>query len=67
MTPQIKAYEIWQKMMNADILVDSVSAKQCALVAVDEIVEAVKFLHYGVEYINVRDYWAEVKEELEKL
>ena len=59
MKPQEKAYEIWQKMMNADLLVDSISAKQCALVAVDEVLNVID----NFEMI----YWEEVKQELEKL
>jgi hypothetical protein len=59
MKPQEKAYEIWQKMMNADLLVDSISAKQCALVAVDEILNVID----NFEMI----YWEEVKQEIEKL
>jgi hypothetical protein len=57
MTPQEKAYEIWQKMMNADLLVDSISAKQCALVAVDEVLNVID----NFEMI----YWEEVKKEIE--
>jgi hypothetical protein len=59
MTPQEKAYEIWQKMMNADLLVDSISAKQCALVAVDEVLNVID----NFEMI----YWESVKQEIEKL
>jgi hypothetical protein len=58
MKPQEKAYEIWQKMMNADLLVDSISAKQCALVAVDEVLNVID----NFEMI----YWEEVKQEIEK-
>jgi len=61
MTPYEKALEIKERYHSA------LTTKDCALVCVDEIIEAVKFLHYGIEYINVRDYWAEVKEELEKI
>ena len=57
MTPQEKAYEIWQKMMNADVLVDSISAKQCALVAVDEVLNVID----NSEMI----YWEQVKQEIE--
>jgi hypothetical protein len=57
MTPKEKAYDIWQKMMLADLLVDSISAKQCALVAVEEL----------IEHDDIDDYWIEVKQELEKL
>jgi hypothetical protein len=59
MKPQDKAYEIWQKMMNADLLVDSISAKQCALVAVDEVLNVID----NFEMI----YWEQVKQEIEKL
>ena len=68
MTPQGKAYDIWQKMMNADVLVDSISAKQCALVAVQEIIEKLVELSDGkFTYINDVQYYQEVKQELEKL
>jgi hypothetical protein len=59
MKPQDKAYDIWQKMMLADLLVDSISAKQCALVAVDEVLNVID----NFEMI----YWEEVKQEIEKL
>ena len=68
MTPQGKAYEIWQKMMNADVLVDSISAKQCSLVAVQEIIEKLVELSDGkFTYINDVQYYQEVKQEIEKL
>jgi hypothetical protein len=63
MTPKEKAYEIWQKMMNADLLVDSISAKQCSLVAVDEILD----MNSVDKDYDLCEYWNDVKEELEKL
>jgi hypothetical protein len=63
MTPQEKAYEIWQKMMNADVLVDSISAKQCSLVAVDEILS----INSVDKDEDLSNYWEEVKKEIEKL
>jgi hypothetical protein len=63
MTPQEKAYEIWQKMMNADVLVDSISAKQCSLVAVDEILS----INSVDKDEHLSNYWEEVKQEIEKL
>lgn len=63
MTPKQKTYEIWQKMMNADILVDSISAKQCALVAVDEILS----INSVDKDEDLSNYWEQVKQELEKL
>ncbi len=65
MTPQEKADELhvgYWRLTN-----DSRIAKQCALVAVDEILKAVNnpdetyLMKYSVEY------WSEVKSEIEKL
>jgi hypothetical protein len=66
MTPREKAYEIWQKMMNADLLVDSISAKQCALVAIDEILSMGIMSHNG-DWEMAKSYWEEVKEEIQYL
>lgn len=66
MTPQEKAYEIWQKMMNADLLVDSISAKQCALVAIDEIL-SMGIMSHGGDWEMAKSYWEEVKEEIQYL
>jgi hypothetical protein len=43
-------------------------AKQCALIAVDEILEAITFNMYDEEYYNKEDYyWQQVKIEIQKL
>jgi hypothetical protein len=66
MTPKEKADELVKKMYKVHS--DSASsitlyfAKQCALIAVDEIKEAVMFLDDDSE-----DFWFEVKQEIEKL
>lgn len=39
-----------------------IHAKQCALIAVDEILSAIEYLDDDSEY-----FWEEVKQELEKL
>ena len=63
MTPKDKAKELFDKFSNVPLL-DSYEAKQCALVAVDEII---------LEMDNVmlpnpfKQYWNEVKQEIEKL
>lgn len=61
MTPKEKAKELFERMyykIQPDELGrDQESAKNCALVAVDEILE---------DCINLR-YWQEVKNEIEKL
>jgi len=57
MTPQEKAKELLDKFINVPLL-DSYEAKQCALIAVDEIIPLVG---------RYSDYWDEVKQEIEKL
>jgi hypothetical protein len=42
-------------------------AKQCALIAVDEILEADWFIPTKKDKINWDNYWQEVKQEIEKL
>ena len=56
MTPKEKAKELIDKMLNET---DLVSAKQCALIAVDEILKTNPY--------KARNYWHEVKTEIEKL
>jgi len=63
MIPKLKAKDLLDKFSNVPLL-DSYEAKQCALVAVDEII---------LEMDNVmlpnpfKQYWNEVKQEIEKL
>ncbi len=59
MTPQQKARELVYKMMDSDFLVDLISGKECALVAVDEIIKAVEGKY--------DDYWIEVKQEINNI
>lgn len=61
MTPKEKAEELVDKYHNLRILF-RVEAKQCALIAVDEILEVI-YYEGRSEYI----YWQEVKQEIEKL
>lgn len=54
-------YEDWKKEMND-------KAKQCALIAVDEILDAITFNMYDEDAYNKEDnYWQEVKQEIELL
>jgi hypothetical protein len=78
MTPKEKAEELVDKfhikvyvsfiensipsVINALMLYNS--AKQCALIAVDEIIE---FMSPMVHSKQAYDYWDEVKQEIEKL
>ena len=64
MTAKEKAKELVDKYHNkSDLLYETLSfiqAKECALIAVDEILSAIGF--------SVNDeYWGQVKQEIEKL
>jgi hypothetical protein len=66
MTPKLKAEELVYKMHNVDfhdlpddLAMQYVHAKQCALIAVDEILNVCK------TYLS--SYYLEVKKEIEKL
>lgn len=79
MTPKEKAIELYYKFYNqlSFDLTDEFNdkcAKQCALIAVDEILEAIpnEYLDYwqGESQMILNedvDYWKEVKQEIEKL
>ena len=72
MTPKEKAQELFDKMFlvieNKGMYDDLFKAKQCALIAVDEIINTL-----SIEPIRVNNkyqtlnYWQEVKQEIEKL
>jgi hypothetical protein len=60
MTPKEKAQELFDKYF--EVTNNYYQAKECALIAVDEILSVI--------WINLDDevdYWAEVKQEIEKL
>lgn len=62
MTPKEKAFSLYFKFIR-DVIGDDKKAKQCALIAVDEIIN-----EYWSHYNNNRVYWwEEVKQEIEKL
>jgi len=42
-------------------------AKKCALIAVDNAMDALRFLPYGLDYLQQIDYWEGVKQEIKKL
>jgi hypothetical protein len=75
MTPKEKAKELVDKMLFCyQGNLDEYTAKQCALIAVDEIIKAnpykwVSFMDQYTETVltsNIQ-YWQEVKQELEKI
>ena len=64
MTPKEKAQELVNKftdLEDGEMYIGK--AKQCALIAVDEILKIGSVI---VDY-NTRDYWEKVKKEIEKL
>jgi hypothetical protein len=71
MTPKEKAFELAHKFRLIDIrtsesttmMISMTDAKQCALIAVDEI------LKICVDSLGLTDldYWQDVKEEIQKL
>lgn len=63
MTPKEKSQDLYGKMR---IDLAPILAKQCALIAVDEIIEAIDW-HYYETPNNEIQYWEEVKQEIEKL
>ena len=79
MTPLEKAQELISKFISVqdkwyiDNLVDGLRcshAKQCALIAVDEVlieIRKIYDIYTEVNIISIYQYWAKVKKEIEKL
>ena len=66
MTPKDKAEELFEKMYTCyQGRLDAYTAKQCALIAVDEVIEALHEHHWQNRLII--DYWEEVKHEINNL
>ena len=66
MTPIEKAIELYQKFYKIQ-MIHNVTAKQCALIAVEEIIYNLSGLDDSVWYMNTNDYFKEVKNEINKL
>jgi flagellar assembly factor FliW len=72
MTPKEKAFELAHKFRLIDIrtsesttmMISMTDAKQCALIAVDEIMNVIIGSY---DYELEKQYWEEVKQEIEKL
>ena len=67
MAPKEKAKELVEKFEYNGVMIDDIrmneeDAKQCALICVDEILKSYNALEHYPE--NLRDYWQEVKQEL---
>ncbi len=80
MTPKEKALELVEKMFQTGsaLYAERIRAKQCALIAVNEILELKETQEeYQIQYDNgewsreigfgYSKYWQEVKKEIEKL
>jgi hypothetical protein len=71
MTPKEKARELVLKYLRIENTsmewFNTHIAKQCALIAVDEILEIINETMILVDIESDYDYWQEVKEEIEKL
>ena len=73
MPPKEKALELYNKMYYYSLFEEE--AKRCALIAVDEIIEATNMYQYGInnalEHIPAKivkhPYWEVVKQEIENL
>jgi hypothetical protein len=79
MTPQEKANDLFNKMLDKAYEVDCLGgeymvAKRCALVMVEEMINCAGYIWGGRDTEtgkaardSFRDYWYEVKNEIEKL
>ena len=70
LTPKEKAKELFSKYQNIYLTegsmgIDDELAKQCALIAIDEII-SIKLLWFQKDTEHL-DFWKEVKEELLKM
>ena len=65
MTPNEKAINIYNSMRANTTKRNN--AKRCALIAVDEILEALPPFEYGLEFVAKIEFWNNVKQEIKKL
>jgi hypothetical protein len=70
MTPQEKADSLFRKMYEVRTVaasdISKYFAKQCALIAVDEILQMGIMAQSG-EWNMAKEYWEQVKQEIEKI
>ena len=72
--PKNKAKELLNKMLSKNpnrqdgiSMIDTIQAKQCALIAVDEIINCDSFFKTLEDTKAFTKYWYEVQYEIEKL
>ena len=63
MTPKEKAQELFDKYNKTVNTITNTPIKRCALIAVDEVIEALHEHHWQNRLII--DYWEEVKHKIE--
>jgi hypothetical protein len=69
MTPKEKAIELVEDMHNAPETGYNEHAKECALIAVDEIIQGYEFDSLEINHKRIIDninFWDEVKKEVKK-
>jgi hypothetical protein len=68
MTPKEKAIDLVEDMHDAPEMGYNEHAKQCALIAVDEILLIAPMMHMeGFGNLTIREYYKKVKKEIEAL
>ena len=69
MTPKEKAEDLVEKFWNTDVelRLSKWERKQCALIAVDEMIAADWYIPTSEDLNKWTSYWEQVKEEIEKL
>jgi hypothetical protein len=72
MTPKEKAIKLFEKFLRTDTVdnysyVGNLVAQQCALIAVDEIIDSNPMYYTGFEYESNLEYWLEVRQEIENI
>ena len=70
MTPKEKAEELVNKYFRNEYLHFELNIQQailCAHIAVDIVLGSLSKTEYGLDYLNQRDYWMDVREILEDM
>ena len=72
--PKDKAIELIDKMLSKNpnkqdgiSMIDTIQAKLCAIVAVDEILNIYQIKNAAFEFYELRNYWQDVKQEIDRL
>ena len=60
MTPKEKAKDLFDKMFFSTRSIEVEQSKQCALIAVDEILES-------IDNFEIQDFYSDVKQEIENI